>query len=301
MNLDIICFGALNLDRLYMVSRIAGEGEESFILDCKETPGGSAANTAVGVARLQLKTGYIGKVAEDREGKILLQALEDENIHTAGVIVSGRGRSGTVTGFIDKKGERSLYVDPGVNDSLTFKEIDLEYANSTDIMHFTSFVGEKPFNAQKRLVGKLSNVKVSFDPGDLYARKGLASLRPIIKNCHITLPNESEIKLLTKENYRQGSKVLLKEGVEIVAVKLGERGCYVTDGKESHLIKPFRVKVRDCTGAGDAFCAGFLYGLAKNKDLYECGRLGNFVASCCVRKVGARTGMPKPKDLHKIV
>jgi ribokinase len=300
MNLDILCFGALNLDRLFIVNRIAGEGEESFILGRKEAPGGSAANTAVGLARLQLKTGYIGKVAKDREGKILLQSLKDENVHTTGIIVSRKGRSGTVTGFVDKTGERALYVDPGVNDSLAFKEIDQEYAVSTEFLHLTSFVGGKPFEAQKELVRKLSNVKVSFDPGDLYVRKGLASLRSIIKKCRIIFPNESEVKLLTKEGYRQGSKVLLKEGVDIVAVKLGGKGCYVTDGKESHLIKPFRVKVRDCTGAGDAFCAGFLYGLTKNKDLYECGRLGNFVASRCVREVGARTGLPKLQELHKI-
>jgi len=300
MNLDILCFGALNLDRLYIVDRIAGEGEESFVLGRKEAPGGSAANTVVGLARLQLKTGYIGKVAKDREGKILLQGLKDEKVHTAGIIVSRKGRSGTVTGFVDKKGERSLYVDPGVNDSLAFKEIDIEYAGSTNFLHLTSFVGKKPFEAQKKLVSKLSDVKLSFDPGDLYVRKGLASLRSIIKKCHIILPNESEVKLLTKEGYRRGSKVLLKEGVDIVAVKLGERGCYVTDGKESHLVKPFRVKVRDCTGAGDAFCAGFLYGLSKNKDLYECGRLGNFVASYCVKEVGARTGLPKLRELRRI-
>jgi len=300
MNLDILCFGALNLDRLYLVGRIAGEGEESFVLGRKEAPGGSAANTAVGLARLQLKTGYIGKVAKDREGKILLQGLKDEKVHTAGIIVSRKGRSGTVTGFVDKKGERSLYVDPGVNDSLAFKEIDLGYAGSSNFLHLTSFVGKKPFEAQKKLVSKLSDVKLSFDPGDLYVRKGLASLRSIIKKCHIILPNESEVKLLTKEGYRRGSKVLLKEGVDIVAVKLGERGCYVTDGKESHLVKPFRVKVRDCTGAGDAFCAGFLYGLSKNKDLYECGRLGNFVASYCVKEVGARTGLPKLRELRRI-
>jgi len=300
MNLDILCFGALNLDRLYIVDRIAGEGEESFVLGRKEAPGGSAANTAVGLARLQLKTGYIGKVAKDREGKILLQALKDEKVHTTGIIVARKGRSGTVTGFVDKKGERSLYVDPGVNDSLAFKEIDIEYAGSANFLHLTSFVGKKPFEAQKKLVSKLSDVKLSFDPGDLYVRKGLASLRSIIKKCHIILPNESEVKLLTKEGYRRGSKVLLKEGVDIVAVKLGERGSYVTDGKESHLVKPFRVKVRDCTGAGDAFCAGFLYGLAKNKDLYVCGRLGNFVASYCVKEVGARTGLPKLRKLRRI-
>lgn len=56
----------------------------------------------------------------------------------------------------------------------------------------------------------------------------------------------------------------------------------------------------DTTGAGDAFCAGFLYGLIKSKDLYECGKLGNFVATRCITRVGARDGLPKLSDLKTI-
>jgi ribokinase len=85
--------------------------------------------------------------------------------------------------------------------------------------------------------------------------------------------------------------------VEIVAVKLGSKGCYVTDGKQSHNVEPFKVKVVDTTGAGDAFCAGFLYGLISGKNLYDCGRIGNFVASRCIMKMGARPGLPYLKDL----
>ena len=83
-----------------------------------------------------------------------------------------------------------------------------------------------------------------------------------------------------------------------MAVKLGGDGCYVTDGRERHLIEAFRVKAVDTTGAGDAFCAGFLYGLLNGKSLYECSRLGNFVASRCVMKMGARAGLPSVKDLE---
>jgi len=78
---------------------------------------------------------------------------------------------------------------------------------------------------------------------------------------------------------------------------LGSKGCYVTDGRESHHVEAFKVKVVDTTGAGDAFCAGFLYGLISGKSLYECGRLGNFVASRCIIKMGARTGLPTLADL----
>jgi ribokinase len=195
-------------------------------------------------------------------------------------------------GYVDRKGERALYVDPGVNNWLEFKEINLDYAGRAKFLHLTSFVGEKPFEAQKKLVKTFSETKISFDPGALYARKSLRSLKPIIKRSFVMLPNAKEAKLLTGENYEEGSKILIREGVGIVAVKLGEKGCYVTDGKESHLVESYKVKVVDTTGAGDAFCAGFLCGLVKKKDLYECGRLGNFVASHVVQAYGARAGLP---------
>lgn len=295
--LEVICFGALNVDKLYRVDRIAGADEESVILDFKKSPGGSAANTAVGLARLGVKTGYIGKVAVDDDGAFLLKSFIDEGVDTNGIVVSKSGRSGSVIGFVDKKGNRALYVDPGVNNTLRYEEINLNYVRNVKFLHLTSFVGEMPFEAQKKLVEKLSDVKVTFDPGMIYARKGLEKLKPILRRCYAFLPNEVELRLLTGKNYRKGAESILKEGVKIVAVKLGEKGCYVTDGQENHLVEAFKVNVVDTTGAGDAFCAGFIYGLIRGKSLKECGVLGNFVASRCLMKMGAREGLPRTEDL----
>jgi ribokinase len=295
---DAIGFGGLNVDKLFRVNRIAGAEEESFIVDCEEACGGSAANTIVGLARLGCKVGFIGKVADDTEGRILVDDFCKEGVDTKGIIHAKHGRSGAVMGFVDKKGERALYVDPGVNDTIELNEVNTEYAFQTNFLHLTSFVGEKSFEAQKKLAEALpQSIKLSLDPGELYARKG-ALLEPIIKKSFVLMPNLKELELLTKvADYREGAKILLKKGVEIVAVKLGDKGCYVTDGAESRLIETFKVKVVDTTGAGDAFCAGFIYGLISGKGLYECGRLGNFVASRCIMKTGARTGLPHLKDL----
>ncbi len=297
MTFDVIGFGALNLDKLFKVNMIAKEEEEGFVTGFKESAGGSAANTIVGLARLELKTGFIGKVAADREGKFLLDDFRNEKVDANGITVSKKGRSGVVMGFIDIKGDRALYVDPGVNNLTEFQDINLDYAANTEFLHLSSFVGENPFKAQKELVEQLSNVKVSFDPGALYARKGLRALKPIIRRCYVMFPNAIETKLLTGQDYEEGAKTFIELGAEVAVVKLGEKGCYVTDGKESHLIEPYKVDAVDTTGAGDAFCAGFLYGIIKGKDLVECGRLGNFVASRCIEKMGARTGLPRLENL----
>ena len=296
---DVIGFGALNVDMLFKVERLAAAEEESFIEDYTEACGGSAANTVVGLARLGCKVGFIGKVANDREGKLQINCFKTEGVDTSGIIEATKGKSGSVMGFVDRKGARALYINSGVNDLVEPREIKWNYISQTKFLHLSSFVGEKSFRAQKKLLSALPiDVKLSFDPGSLYAQKGFAVIEPIIRNSYVLMPNAVELEQLTgEEDYRKGADFMIAMGVKIVAVKLGNKGCYVTDGQERLSVEPFKVKAVDTTGAGDAFCAGFLYGLIHEKSLYECGQLGNFVASRSVTAMGARTGLPYAKDL----
>jgi ribokinase len=296
---DVVGFGALNMDKLFKVNGIAAAEEENFVTDFVQTCGGSAANTVVGLARLGCKVGFVGKVAGDLEGKILTEEFHKENVNTGGITVAKQGRSGTVMGFVDEKGDRALYIDPGVNDEIELNETNKKYASQTRFIHLTSFVGEQSFQTQEKIVRSLSkNAKVSFDPGALYAKKGFAALRTIIKNAYVALPNAGELEHLTgKAEYRKGAETLLNEGVQIVAVKLGSRGCYIASKEEECFIEPVKVRVIDTTGAGDAFNAGFLYGLIRRRSLHECGQIGNFVASRCITRMGARTALPTLAEL----
>lgn len=298
-NFDVVGFGALNVDTLLKVNRLAGAEEESFIEDYTEACGGSAANTIVGLSRLGCKVGFIGKIAKDKEGKLQLDCFSSEGVDITGIIKAEHGKSGSVLGFVNKEGARALYINSGVNDTIILKEIKSGYASKAKFLHLTSFVGSKSLQAQIKIVESLPNeIKVSFDPGAVYAQKGYEAIKPILDRTHVLMPNSLELELLTGESdYFKGADFMISRGAKIVAVKLGSAGCYVTDGQERLSIEPFRVKVIDTTGAGDAFCAGFLYGLIKNKSLYECGRIGNFVASKCITVMGARAGLPYAKDL----
>lgn len=297
---DVIGFGALNIDKLFKVNRIASAEEESFIESHSETSGGSAANTIVGLARLGCKAGFIGKIGSDPEGRILVEDLQKEGVDTDGIAKSKTGRSGSVMGFVDKQGARALYIDSGSNDTIDLADIRREYVSYARYLHLTSFVGENSFRSQKELLEDLpNNVRISFDPGALYASKGFTQLEPIISRAYVLMPNSFELRLMTGEiEYKKGADYLLRKGVKIVAVKLGEKGCYVSDGSSNHLIDAVKANVVDTTGAGDAFCAGFLYGLLKKKSLLECGKIGNFVASRCIMEMGARTSLPYLKDLR---
>ena len=299
---DVIGFGALNIDMLFKVERLAGDEEESFINNYTEICGGSAANTMVGLARLGCKVGFIGKVANDREGNLQLDCFKTEGVDTKGIAQAKKGKSGSVMGFVDRKGARALYINSGVNDQIEFRELQASYVTQTQFVHLSSFVGEKSFRTQKKLLSFLpDSVKISFDPGSLYAQKGFSAIEPIIQNSYVMMPNEVELQLITGEReVPKGAEMLLQSGVKVVAVKLGTKGCYVTNGQEKQMIQPFKVLVVDTTGAGDAFNAGFLYGLIHDKSLAECGRLGNYIAAQSITKMGARAGLPYEKDLALI-
>jgi ribokinase len=152
-------FGALNLDKIYRVDKIPKADEEGFVRDLQLFPGGSAANTIVGLARLGIRTAYIGKVGDDAEGGILLEDLKREGVDTRAVI-KARGRSGTAIIFVDDSGNRAILVDPGVNDTIRYEEID-----------------------QKKIVDEFE--LVSFDPGMPYAERGKAEMMQILRRTTI--------------------------------------------------------------------------------------------------------------------
>jgi ribokinase len=302
MTLDVIGFGALNLDRLFQVNLIACKDEEGYIEDLNESCGGSAANTIIGLARLGMDTGFLGKIAMDQEGETLLKNLENENVDIHGIIQSSQGRSGTVHGYVDQKGERALYVDPGVNDEITIPEIDLEYVSNTKLLHLTSFVSES-LNAQEKLLDIIpEEVIVSLDPGMIYASKGHKALNKILQRTNILLINQIELDLLlpSKEELNVKINTLLNYGIGIIVIKQGKKGCLVTDGRKTYLLDAYDVDCRDTTGAGDAFNSGFIYGFLEGKSIEESAMLGNFVASCCVQELGATTGLPSKSFLGNL-
>jgi ribokinase len=292
-------FGALNLDRLFQVNQIACKDEEGQIKNLHESCGGSAANTIIGLARLGLDTGLIGKIGSDREGETLLDNLQNEDVDIHGIIKSSNGRSGTVHGYVDRKGERALYVDPGVNDTITIQEIDPEYASNTRLLHLTSFVG-KSIQAQEELLDNIDDqITVSLDPGMIYASKGIKALKKILQRTNVLLINQNELDLLLRSRKDQDTKIntLLNYGIEILVIKQGKKGCLVTDGVKTYLLDAYDVDCRDTTGAGDAFNSGFIYGFLEGKNIEESAMLGNFVASCCVQELGATTGLPSKSVL----
>jgi len=298
--MEVIGFGALNFDRLFKVDRIAHGGEETHILEDYYGPGGSAANTICGLAKLGTKTGFMGAVGSDAEGQTILEDFKKLGVDVTGIRVKEE-RTGTVFGFVDRTGERALYVLPGANSSISGDDLNWEYISRAKYVHLSSFVGEKQFEVQKELVRRMpERCRLSFAPGSIYVGRGIETLLPFIERCEVIFLTEKEITALTGKDGREGSRQLIENGCKIVAVTQGGRGSLVSTSDRTFHVKPFPSEPVDTTGAGDAFAAGFLRGLLEEKGVEKCALWGNYVASRCVRAMGAREGLPDLEELHQL-
>lgn len=301
LNAEIIGFGALNVDRLYSVDKIVSHDEESFITSETDTPGGSAANTIVGLARLGCSTSIIGKIAEDDEGDLIEYNLAINGVYTNNLIYSESGSTGKCIGFVDKNGERCLYISPGVNDDIKIGEINPLNIMRCKIMHYTSFVGDS-FNTQIELLEKLSKeTLLSFDPGMLYVEKGFDELKPILERTDILLINESELRLLCNNDYDDLKELtlgLLDLGIDTVVVKQGSKGVFAINNSQECFVEAYECEVVDTTGAGDSFNSGFLYSFLKGYDLEKSCQIGNWVASKAIQGFGMEK-FPTAKELEE--
>ncbi len=318
-NIEVGGLGALNIDHLYRVEHILDDGE-AVVNEAKSFPGGSAANTIYGLAKLGVNAGFIGVVGDDAaEGKILVNDFQKVGVDTSQIRIKGGAKSGSVLCLSDRLGKRSLYVSPGANNLLTMDDLDLTYINQVRMLYISSFADDRQFQILLGLINRLApSTKVSFAPGALYASKRLKALTPIISRTYALFINQNEIRQLTGEDIIVGAESCLNLGCHIVVVTLGrgvrlklgkgvsqrvvDATCYIRDAENEYTVEPARQNVAtevDTTGAGDAFATGFLYGLLKGKGLEECGRLGDIVACFSVTKLGAREGLPTLNELSQ--
>jgi len=307
-SIQIIGVGALNIDHIYKVERIIEDGETAVDW-AKSFPGGSAANTIYGLAKLGVSTGFCGAVGDDKESQTLLKDFRGVGVDTSRIVVKPKARTGSVLCLSDQGGRRSLYVQPGANGLLDLDDLDFGYINQAEILHLSSFADDSQFQLSLGLILRLDDsVRLSFSPGALYAVKGINSLTPFLSRTHLLFINQSELQQITGGDLADGAQKCLQAGCRIVVVTLG-RGkkmgkttavSYIRDAENEYVIESPRGDLTadvDTTGAGDAFAAGFIYGLVNGKGLQECGRLGDFMAKLCISRTGARHGLPTEKEL----
>lgn len=305
----VVGLGALNVDRIFRVERLLADGE-SAVQDSGSFAGGSAANTICGLARLGIATGFCGAVGDDTNGSLLLQDFKKARIEVGHIRVLQGVPSGTVFS-LSAPHKRSLYVLSGANGSLRMEDVDLDYINRAEYLHLSSFVDDAQFDLSQRIVERLpESVKLSFSPGALYVARGMSALKPFLSRSAVLFINRDEIEKLTGEDYQRAAGICREAGCQAIVVTLGKgvkhNGqtivAYIRNAHEEWYTdagRPSRLKVMDTTGAGDAFAAGFLFGLLEGKPIETCGRLGHCAASLSLKCSGARGGLPTRRQLEQ--
>jgi sugar/nucleoside kinase (ribokinase family) len=321
--LEVIGIGALNLDLMYEVHALAALRKQGWPLHAgreqslspeefrqlvKElesqgtlrfrSGGGSAANTIVALTKMGFPTGFVGRAGADEEGAFILSEMKRVDLSQ---VKTGEA-SGICLVVLDSHRDRALVVQPNANDDLVFADLNIPYLSDTRYLHLSAFVGNHPFAAQRRLMEVLpARVKVSLDPGELYARRGREAILPLIKRSSILFATDHEVcMLMGTADYKAGCKEITALGPEMVVCKRGEQGAYLFSpqgGAEFH--PQVRTEVVDNTGAGDVYNAGFLAGLLQKRPLPDCLALAHAVAAKSLGGYG-RQSYPDAADLREI-
>jgi sugar/nucleoside kinase (ribokinase family) len=250
--------------------------------------GGSAANTIHSLANLGVNCGYIGKTGSDEFGDFY-----DTDLKKAGVL-SMLYRSKIPTGraftFITPDGERTFATYLGAAVELLADDISVELFKDFDLLHIEGYLVYNTMLIEKALsLAKKLNLMVSLDLSSYNVVEANHSFlkKTIPDFVNILFANEEESKAYTQKNPPE-ALVEIAEECEIAVVKTGKEGAFIKAGKEIVKIAAIPANVKDTTGAGDQFAAGFLYGLSQKLELEKCGKLGALLAGKVIENVGAR-------------
>lgn len=206
---------------------------------------------------------------------------------------------------------------------LSSEQVKEEYFRGVKVFHFgsISLIDEKPREATQKgiVVAKQNNLIISYDPNyreDLWRGKTNPQtiIRSVVRNVDIAKISEEEWKMFTGEDdFVEGSKALIREGVKIVIISMGGGGCfYYTKGFNGY-VKGFKVDVVETTGAGDAFMGAMISWLVMNDvkkgDLVslnedkvkEMLRFANAAGAIATTKIGAIPSLPIKEELEKFL
>ncbi|MFN4197175.1 MAG: carbohydrate kinase family protein [Caldimicrobium sp.] len=253
--------------------------------------GGSAANTIYALAKFGFKTSFFGAVGDDEFGERVVEELSAASVDMK--FIRKGGTTSLALILLDKNNDRTILVSPGSAENyLSFDEKEILLGA---IYHLTSFASQSGQNFQIKLLNRISS-KISFDPGEIYSRKGDTFLIPFIKKTKFLFLTENELEF-------SGLNVdeLLELGVFAIFLKKGKAGAEVITKKKriKSSVYPAQLFV-DNTGAGDYFNAGVLAGIFLNLELEKALTLGLRVASVSLRDYGRR-GLPDQNEFKNFL
>lgn len=268
--------------------------------------GGDALNESVILSRMGKKVQLITKIGADESGRRVLNYMRENGIRTDSAKIEEGLATGINIVLIDPDGERHFLTNPtGSLRKLGYDDIAGFLDQAGRIVSMASmFIS--PLLTIDKMEGLFRQIKESgrIVFADLTTAKNgeiLSDLQELLQYVDVIVPNESEIAHLTGETdpYRN-VRLLLEAGVGTAVVKIGARGCVLGDPDGIRTIPAVQgVQSVDSTGAGDAFAAGYLTGMAERLCADDCARLGCAAASCAIERVGATEGVKDAEEVRR--
>lgn len=302
-NNQILVIGDALIDHQYWIDRMPGSGEDTIILSTSKNVGGSAANTAIGLAYLGAPTKFYGTIGRDPDGDLIVEQMQAVGVDISGI------QWGEVTGFtitmIDQTSERTMFSFRGASsNALSMDAALLESIKTSRVLLTSGYQLLYPDQAsvvlsvaeRVRAEGNL----VALDPSPLIGDVSENIRARMLALTNILMPNLRELAILTAEE--EPSAALEKASLlsKCVAVKLGSKGAWMSirkgfqfaDGQRvfedlCFQAPAIQVQAVDTTGAGDAFNAGFLASFLRNEAPENWLKSGNSLAGEVVQHRGA--------------
>jgi fructokinase len=274
---DVICFGEALIDFVSTEAGVSLVEAPGFL----KAPGGAPANVAVGLARLGVSTGFMGKVGNDPFGQFLLKVLQQEGVEVSSVRISSSARTALAFVSLQKDGERDFmfYRHPSADMLFTPEDVDEALLRSAKIFHFgsISLIGEPSRSATHRAldIARGEGMLISYDPNlrfNLWPEAESAKLHILEVWEHadvIKISQEELIFLSDVSNPEKGGRGLWHEDLRLLVITQGRDGCTYLTADHSGYLNGFHVETVDTTGAGDAFVAGLLMGLHRAPEAFE--------------------------------
>ena len=281
-----------------IMTLIDEEKAEKFYSSLKqgiEVSGGSVANTTVGFASLSGKPAFIGKVKDDKLGKTFSQSLTSAGVlFKTEPIINGPGTARSFI-FVTPDAQRTMNTYIGACSLLSPKDIDDQIIKNSKIIFLEGYVWEENLAKESLVkaaeIARKANNKVALTLSDPFCvKKHRSEFEELIKkHIDILFANEFEAKELCQTQDLEESAKEISNMTEIAVVTRSEKGAKIYNAKETIEIKAkvFNT-VKDTTGAGDLFAAGFLYGLSKKFSILKSGNIAAITAGEIISHFGAR-------------
>ncbi len=259
-----------------------------------ERSGGSAGNTAAGIASLGGKAAYMGKVHKDQLGDVFRHDIRAIGVHYETEASLEGAPTATSMILVTPDAQRTMSTFLGACGELALSDIDEDIVARADVTYIEGYMWDR--DNQKEAVLKAMDVAhangklVSLSLSDSFCvdRFRAEFVELVESRVDILFANESEIMSLYETDTFEEAVERLRPHVKLAALTRSEKGSVVINKDGEVSVPSHPATVLDTTGAGDLYAAGFLYGYTSDKSLEDCARLGGLAAAEVISHLGAR-------------